>query len=495
MDAFGSHPLRAIVARFSSDVAQEVLANVLKAQPFAFCAVLATDSGEGRLEGIAPEHQQWFSSSQVRNCDYGNIDWSAIPPLDEELIGQMRECEAVFMDMVSRLEWKRSVAFDQRKQWYLRHLRFWSHYLAHQRINFYVSAWIPHEIPDIVIYHLCKLRHIPVVYFHTTTMRDVSFAEYDITEPAPAVSARYATLLKQYAGVKDPAQIPLNEAFDKRFSALTTPAGQKPPIESFKRLTYWGRVRRMLLEQPLRFAKFLIGYCTLSGLCRALGALERWRVVRATNAYYDAHAVEPDFTLPFVYLPLHYQPEASTVPMGGMYADQLLVAALLNEHLPENVLMYIKEHPRAGGWLTRSPKYYEQLIRMKKVRLIARGVDTFLLREHCAAVATVTGSAGFEALFRGKPVLLFGFRFYQYARGVFRIRTSQDCAAAVREIFEHHAAPSLVESRLFLKAMEETCIPGVLDPWKLKVTHLPKEEHVKVCTEAMLQELEASWAK
>ncbi|OGJ60118.1 hypothetical protein A2881_00990 [Candidatus Peribacteria bacterium RIFCSPHIGHO2_01_FULL_55_13] len=487
---FSQTPIRAIVARFSSDVAQKTIREVLLKRPFDFCAVLSSDTVE-RLENVPEERQEWFSSSQVRGCDYAGVDWSRVTPLDEELIERMRGCETVFMDMVMRLEWKRSIPYAVRKQWYLRHLQFWNDYLIRQRINLYISAWIPHEIPDIVIYHLCKLRRIPVVYFHTTTMRDVSFAEYAIEDPAPKIPQRYEALLREYAGVKDWKEIPLSASFNKRFASLTTPAVQKPPIESYKRLTYWGRIRRMLTAQPLLFLQFLVAYCTPTGLRRALKTCERWMAVRRTNAYYDAHAINPDFTRPFVYLPLHYQPEASTVPMGGTYANQLLVADLLNAHLPEDVLIYVKEHPRAGGWLTRSPGYYAQLLAMKKVRLIARHVDTFLLREHCKAVATVTGSAGFEAIFRGKPVLLFGYRFYQYARGVFRVRTAEDCAKAAREIFMHHATPSLVESRLFLRAIEETCIHAVLDPWKLKVTHLSEEEHVRKCTDAILQELDA----
>ncbi len=481
--------IRAIVARFSSEVARKTLQQVLQKRPFAFCAVLSTDDVRERLGGITEEDQEWFSSSQVRGCDYTSVDWSHVAPLDEELMERMRGCEALFMDLVMRLEWKRSISYAVRKQWYLRHLQFWNDYLTRRNINLYISAWIPHEIPDVIIYHLCKLRGIPVLYFHTTTMRDVSFVEYDIASPAPQIPQRYAELLQEYAEVQDPLRIPLGTAFHERYLALSTPAGQKPPIESYKRLTYWGRVRRMFFTQPAQFCRFLFGYCTPQGLQRALRSWHRWRLIQRTNAYYDAHAVEPDLMQPFVYFPLHYQPEASTVPMGGAYADQLLVAALLNAHLPEGVLIYIKEHPRAGGWLTRSPEYYAQLLAMKKVRLIARAVDTFLLREHCRAVATVTGSAGFEALFRGKPVFLFGHRFYQYARGVFPIRTAEDCLRAVQEIFERHAVPSLVESRVFLKAMEETCIHGVLDPWKLKVTHMSEEEHVRVCTEAVLFEL------
>ena len=272
---------------------------------------------------------------------------------------------------------------------------------SRRNINLYISAWIPHEIPDVIIYHLCKLRD-SLSCISTTTMRDVSFVEYDIASRAAESPQRYAELLQEYAEVQDPLRIPLGTAFHERYPALSTPAGQKPPIESYKRLTYWGKGAAHVLHQPAQFCRFLLGTALLGATARALRSWHRWRLIQRTNAYYDAHAVEPDLMQPFVYFPLHYQPEASTVPMGA-YADQLLVAALLNAHLPEGVLIYIKEHPRAGGWLTRSPEYYAQLLAMKKVRLIARAVDTFLLREHCRAVATVTGSAGFEALFRGSP--------------------------------------------------------------------------------------------
>ena len=126
---------------------------------------------------------------------------------------------------------------------------------------------------------------------------------------------------------------------------------------------------------------------------------------------------------------------------------------------------------------------------MKKVRFIRRDADTFALREKCSAVATVTGTAGFEGLFRGKPVLLFGYRFYQYARGVWRIRTAEDMQAAVHAIFTEGKKPSLTEARLYLKAMEETGIRGILNPWHMKVSHLSEEEHVKNNSEAILREL------
>lgn len=481
-------PIRAIVGRFSFDYSEQVLESVIDQRPMAFCGIISTGTPRF-LRNVPQEAQEWFSSSEIRNCEYEGVDWDTVAPLDAELIEAMRECEAMFMSIVTRLEWKRQIPFALRKLWYLRHLRFWSDYLTRQRINLYLSAWIPHEIPDIIIYHLCKKRGIPVLYFHNTTVRDVSTMEEDIEASAATVGSCYEELLRQYPQSTDPKSIPLSGGLAEYYDSAITLVGEKPPLEFYRRVTYMDRVRRMFIEQPMQFLRFLAGYCTPSGFLRAFGTWKRYWVMRRTNAYYDAHAVDPDLTVPFVYFPLHYQPEASTVPLGGAYADQILAARMLNAALPEGVLLYIKEHPRASGWLTRSPENYREFLALKKVRFIKKKADTFALREQCQAVATITGSAGFEALFRGKPVFLFGHRFFKYAKGVHRIRTIDDCTKAMEAVFMSKERPTLLDVRLYLKAMEREAVPALLDPWNMKVSKLPEAEHVRIITEAITRHL------
>jgi hypothetical protein len=153
-------------------------------------------------------------------------------------------------------------------------------------------------------------------------------------------------------------------------------------------------------------------------------------------------------------------------------------------------LIYVKEHPKESSWLSRDVEYYRELLSIPRVRLVARYMDTFALRERCVAVATGTGSVGFEALFRGKPVFMFGHRFYQYARGAYHIRTANDLRHAVEEVFLKGKTPSLMECRLYLKAMDETCVHGTTNPWDRMVSHLSDADHVRVNSEAILEELE-----
>jgi hypothetical protein len=182
--------------------------------------------------------------------------------------------------------------------------------------------------------------------------------------------------------------------------------------------------------------------------------IRKWEQHR-TALLYDKYAVTPDLTKPFIYVPLHFQPEASTCPMGGVFNDQELLVELLASELPEGMRLYVKEHP-AQGELCRSKDFYETLRKIPSVTLVPRSFDTFELNNHSIAVATVTGTAGFEALFRQKPVLMFGHRFFQYAPGVLRIHSREDCREALQQVTKGSAGPSLRDMRLFLKAIEET---------------------------------------
>ncbi|MDD5740103.1 MAG: hypothetical protein PHO20_05050, partial [Candidatus Peribacteraceae bacterium] len=93
------------------------------------------------------------------------------------------------------------------------------------------------------------------------------------------------------------------------------------------------------------------------------------------------------------------------------------------------------------------------------VTFIPKETDTFQLIDHSLAVATATGTVSFEAFLRQKPVLMFGHYFYQYAPGVFRIRTSKDCEEALNAILHTQELIAERDVRIFLKALEECATP------------------------------------
>ena len=479
-------PLRAIVLRFTNDSAHAALERVMAQRPFAFCASVGFVR---RTYAVHADAQPWFPSSAVRSCLYDGVDFNTLLPLDEALIESMRGHEAVFMRLVTRLEYARTIPYDERKRMYFMHLRFWNDFLERQRITLFLSGILPHEIPDYLIYGLCRLKKIPTLILHASTIPDCAFLTEDIEASAVHVRDRYQELLAD-----PPSAVRLSAIFEEYFARQTQSVGKQPI--TFRRPTALDRildaVRRRTIRSFIAFVRWLSTLFSWRAWRRRAqkvsSARERARLARV----YDALAVDPDFTHPYVYAPLQFQPECSTLPMAGAYVDQAMTMQLLSQCLPAGVLLYVKEHPRqrTKGTACRSASFYRSLAALPNVRLIRHDTSSFALREHCRAVATGTGTAGFEAIFRGKPTLLFGHCFYQYAPGVYPIRTAADCRNAIDSIFQRGEHPAPKHVRLYLRAMEETCVRASVNEWhRAQASHTSFEENTAAIASALQQRI------
>jgi len=119
----------------------------------------------------------------------------------------------------------------------------------------------------------------------------------------------------------------------------------------------------------------------------------------------------------YIYFPLHLQPELSTSALGGDYSDQLQAVEALSAWVPEGVKIYVKENPKQTE-KQRDPFFFKRLSALKNVRMLSNSENTISLIKGSVAVATITGTAGWEALFHGKPVIAFGLAWYRWAQGV-----------------------------------------------------------------------------
>ena len=159
----------------------------------------------------------------------------------------------------------------------------------------------------------------------------------------------------------------------------------------------------------------------------------------------------------FVLFPLHVQPEMATSLFGKWYTNQLNLAEIISKALPVDYKLYIKEHNYFGS---RPNGFYQELKKLKNCRLIHPRVNNFKLIQKSSLVMTITGTAGFEAFFFGKPVITFGNIFYNSFDGV-------------KKIEDVEKLPELIESQLnqkidpekaieFLGAMFRITYPGLM---------------------------------
>ena len=114
---------------------------------------------------------------------------------------------------------------------------------------------------------------------------------------------------------------------------------------------------------------------------------------------------------PFVYYPLHMEPEVALQGMSPEYFFQLGCIAAVSRDLPAGTLLAVKETFAALG--RRPADFYDQIRAFKNVVMIDPlefGLDVV---RQCAVVVTITGTGGFEGAVIGKPVISFG-RHNQY---------------------------------------------------------------------------------
>lgn len=171
-------------------------------------------------------------------------------------------------------------------------------------------------------------------------------------------------------------------------------------------------------------------------------------------AGYEGKSVDLDAE--FVYIPLHNQPELSTSALGGVWRDQLLMIEAVAAQLPDGWKIYVKENPRQGAF-ARGPFFFHRLGRIRGVTLVPSTTSTHALSTRARLTATITGTAGWEAMRKGRPALVFGAAWYRSLPGAIIWRPGLDLEALSRLTFAHEALEADAG------ALMARCHPGVLE--------------------------------
>lgn len=109
---------------------------------------------------------------------------------------------------------------------------------------------------------------------------------------------------------------------------------------------------------------------------------------------------------PFVFFPLATEPEASIGQYSPEFFFQHTAIAALSRDLPAGVKLAVKETIWGVG--RRPTDFYRQIAELKNVVMLDLLEPGIRIAQQATAVATITGTAGFEAAVHGTPVISFG---------------------------------------------------------------------------------------
>lgn len=364
------------------------------------------------LKGIPPKA---FSSAQF-------------DPWSPEEIVEYSDIEAELMVMMDK--WYPRWPITKRKDFYYDLLRYWGGVLDGLEPDAIVMHTAPHEMYNFVLYAIAKKRGIRTIMSDVVLRYDriITFEDYKVCDVTIAAAA--AEGFKRDVQLSD-----LPPDIQDYYLELSGSRNPSPKYtEDFKKMhTPLRNVWRRLRKDTTRLIQ--------EGVIIERGVNRFFKFFKSNaKKEHDTYVQPADFTESYIYVPLHYQPECTTSPQGGIFVDQILMIKMLAAALPEKWKLYVKEHP--AQWKANTTDYtpqryegfYKEIAQLPRVQIVPLATNTFELTDNARAVATITGTAAWEGIMRGKPGVVFGYPYFRFAPGILRVASVADCRAVFSKI-------------------------------------------------------------
>jgi hypothetical protein len=356
----------------------------------------------------------------------------------------------------------------------------------------------PHVVSDYLLYALCQVRGIPTMMFERTLLPDRVFAWQRFEDGSVPILQDYGNRRASFDG----ATVDLADDLEAYLAEMTGGYDKAMPPRLKHKLA--GAVKTAgkgssLISSAARAVRVLAALARqgapVSGKRRGrpfedqpMGRLEfigyRLDVRRKRRRLletYQSLARRPDLNKPYVYAALQCQPERQASPMGGVYAHQNLMVDALAKCVPDGWQVYVKEHisqyndyqtPERG----RDETYYRDMAALPNVTLVPMDAPAFDLIDKARAVATISGSSGWEAVVRGRPALLFGNAWYRGCDGVYHVPDTDDLRQALVAV-AGGTVPDPAMVRIFVDVVDAHSVSAFVDPVMEAVTGIAPEEN------------------
>ena len=292
-----------------------------------------------------------------------------------------------------------------------------SHEIILKKINHVLFFNIPHLAYDTIIYQIATALHIPITIVTQSLFPDKFFSLNKIENYGELNKCNNKKINKL---IKIPE---LNLFYMKKIKQKNEQAGYINLMTILHFFMFIIFKMPNLIFRPIYVFKILIR------IQKIYKKFPKWRdpfanFFHINELSYFEHLAEfesnkVNLEEKFIYFPLQMQPEMTTSAIGGKFRDQLLALEKLSNILPKNIKIFVKENPKQGSY-ARGPLFFHRLSRINSVCFVPSYTDTNLLTEKAIFIATVTGTVGWEALCKGKNILVFGNAWFKDFPGVIK---------------------------------------------------------------------------
>lgn len=431
--------------------------------------------------------------------------------------------ESIILTMMDRMDPGDVFSHGERVRLYDTLLRYWSAVIDRARPDLVLFSMAPHFVYDYVLYILCKERGIRTLMLDPIYVEGLVYVLDDYEAGSVAIRSTYERLCAS----EEPVSFTLTAENERHLARLSGTYAEAMPFylkEKIDEITEWRESRLVATLRPIvrklgdlpRYPRYAVSamtrlrqlvspaapprqYLKQKGTSIARSWMSGWDARRYRMAanrkkaylarYYTRLTREPELDRPYVFVALHYQPERTTSPGGGAFCDQVRMVDLIAKAVPAGWTVYVKEHPGQlapfwKGEQCRTTQFYDEIAAMPNVRLVPLSSPPFPLIDHARAVATISGTIGWESLIRGKPVLTFGDSWYSPCEGVFSTPSLHACRDAIAKI-EAGFKVDHAKVRLFVHVLETQCFRGYIDHDNQKVAGVSHADNVVALATAL----------
>ena len=387
-----------------------------------------------------------------------NINFKTV--IDSKFLHEMRECQSVFFSTIDRC-CASTLPIENHKNYFYELLYFFKSFFEN-RIdikNIFFST-TPHFPTEIVLFYVAKFLNLNIIilcrtdfnnqFFFRNDWRTIHFFDDDILFNDKKFNFNIDNDSKFVEYGKKLNKLSINNVLNNKLSR-----------NIFYRYFYLIRFSFHVFKNKNLFSPFLLNSSV--NLFSIIDLhLKRFNENIKLYYHYIKLSCKADLTANYIYFPLHFQPERSTDPEGIYFANQLVALELLSFYLPDNFKIYVKEHPRQFDPGTpdlrklyaRSIYFYNKIISLPNTFLVDINSESNQLIKNSVAVATITGSAGWEAILRGKPVFLFGKPWYSSCKSCFLINDKFDMINAINHVETSNFDKNMEHVSTFVKNIE-----------------------------------------
>lgn len=322
-----------------------------------------------------------------------------------------------------------------------------------------VFSNLPHEGADLILSQTAQSLGIKTIICYQSIFDNRLFMFKKLSD--------MGDIINSIPELEEPLNITIKKEFEKKLQYMDMVEDiNQHRKKVLKKITDIRKKTPKILWKLLRQKSAWIN----STLTNYTSAILRLRNI---DEYADAlkkyETAEIDFTKKFIYFPLHLQPELTTTPLGGQYYDQVNALEKLSEMLPEDFYIYIKENPKQNE-LMRPKEFLARMMSVKNAIMVPIRTNTYDLTKNCQFVATITGTAGWEAITGGKNVLTFGYAWYNSLPGVFKFDKTKN----ISEILEYKIDHNKLQSQF--NELSKRLVKGYVDKEFINYSDQPFDE-------------------